>query len=124
MTPEPTPTRPPPHPMAPVPMVGGSCSYFSHAGTYTVTKVGPGGVHFAFHLPAGEPTTWGGKPDTDGMSQNVARFEGDLVGSPSASPAVGAVFPGVRKEEVHGTCTPWGYSVSIGGAELDLAPES
>ena len=118
---EPAPAPTPVPSPAPV-KVGGACSYFVHPGRFTATKVVGSTVHFAFHLPAGEPLTWAGQPDS-AMNQNAARFEGDLVGQVSgAVPVAGESLPGFRQEEIHGTCTPWAYQVSIGGGTVPLEP--
>ena len=126
-TTEPAPAPAPSPAPSPTPMahkVGGACSYAVHPGQFTVTKVDGANVHFAFHLPAGEPLTWAGQPDA-AMNQNVARFEGNLVGQVTSDiPSVGQSFPGFRQEESHGTCTPWAYQVSIGGGTLSLQPAS
>ncbi len=90
-------------------MVGGPCSYTDHPGTFTVTKVDGAAAHFSFRLSAAGPA------DTPPSGS-------DLVGTVSPAPAVGQTFPGALKQEVHGTCSPWVYSLSIGGSTVMLEP--
>jgi hypothetical protein len=108
---QPAPSRPPPHPILRPPMVGGPCSYTDHPGIYTVTKVDGAAVHFSFQLSAVGPAN--GPPAGN-----------DLVGTVAPAPAVGQTFPGALKQEVHGTCSPWVYSLSIGGTAVMLEPAS
>ena len=106
----PTPAPPAPHPALRTPTVGGPCTYIDHPVTVTVGAVFPRspGWRVIFALPL-----------------TRADIGGDFVGYVGGvGPSVGQTFPGVVRQETHGTCTPWVYSVMIDGAEVRLEPDN